>query len=89
MPAGALQKANHRPLVAAARQREHPADRGRGTVNVIGDAMRSAHDHQNHHSPSLPQPTYTFSSRALADGFTTYTLGTRPCGAMSQASSPR
>ena len=37
MPASALQKANHRPLVAAARQREHAADRGRGRVKVVGD----------------------------------------------------
>ena len=35
------------------------------------------------------RPTYTFSSRARAAGFTTYTLGTRPGGAISQASSPR
>jgi hypothetical protein len=33
--------------------------------------MRSAQDHQNHQRPSLPQPTYTLSSRALAAGFTT------------------
>jgi hypothetical protein len=35
MASSALLKA--KPLLAAARKREHPADRGRGTVNVIGD----------------------------------------------------
>ena len=38
-------------------------------------ATRSAHDHQNHHKPSFPQPTYTFSSSARAAGLTTYRLG--------------
>jgi hypothetical protein len=52
-------------------------------------AIRSAQDHQNHQIPSLPQPAYTFSSSALAAGFTTYRLGLRPGGAISQASSPR
>lgn len=36
MPQSPL-RASHRPSLAAARQREHPGDRGRGTVNVIGD----------------------------------------------------
>src|SRR5580658_341600 len=52
-------------------------------------AIRSAHDHQNHQMPSFPQPAYTLSSSALAAGFTTYRLGTRPGGAISHASSPR
>ena len=52
-------------------------------------AICSAHDHQNHHMPSLPQPTKTFSSSARAAGLTTYRLGLRPGGAMSHASSPR
>ena len=51
--------------------------------------IRSAHDHQNHHMPSPQRSAYTFSSSARAPGFTTYTLGFRPGGAISQASSPR
>jgi hypothetical protein len=52
-------------------------------------AIRSGHGNQNHQRPSVPRSTYTFSSRARAAGFTTYTLGFRSGGAISQASSPR
>ena len=52
-------------------------------------AIRSAHDHQNHHMPSSQRWAYTFSSRARAAGFTTYIVGIRSGGAISQASSPR
>ncbi len=52
-------------------------------------AIRSAHDHQNHQMPSSQRWAYTFSSRARAAGFTTYIVGIRSGGAISQASSPR
>jgi hypothetical protein len=52
-------------------------------------AIRSAHDHQNHHMPSSQRWAYTFSSSARAAGFTTYIVGIRSGGAISQASSPR
>jgi hypothetical protein len=51
--------------------------------------IRSAHDHQNHHMPSSQRWAYTFSSRARAAGFTTYIVGIRSGGTISQASSPR
>jgi len=88
-----------RQLIRAPAQREPQSRfRGRESTRAMEVAaasrssaieIRSAHDHQNHHRPSSPRQTYTLSSRARAAGFTTYTLGTRSGGAISQASSPR
>ena len=58
----------------------YSAPRGSASTRAMADAaastssaieIRSAQDHQNHQRPSLPQPTYTLSSSALAAGFTT------------------
>ena len=44
-------------------------------------AIRSAHDHQNHHGRRVPHAAKTFSASTLAAGLTTCRLGSRPAGA--------
>ena len=35
---------------------EHAPDHGGRALKVLAGRVRSAHDHQNHHSPSWPRP---------------------------------